>query len=84
MSYYTDDPCMVRVDFWKESGKWYATEAIEFRGYNDPDLWKVLEAGLRKKLAREDGRLRYAGMRATCLQPHHVHSHPISLIVPER
>ena len=84
MSYYSNDPAMVRVDFWKESGKWYATEQIEFAEYNDPDMWKVLEEGIRKKLTRDNGRIAYAGMRATCLAPYHVHSHPISLIVPER
>ena len=29
MGNYSDKPSMVRVDFFKESGKWYTTEAID-------------------------------------------------------
>jgi len=29
MSHYSNDPAMVRVDFWKTSGKWYTTEAVK-------------------------------------------------------
>ena len=30
MSNYTDDPAMVRVDFWKKSSKWYTIKAIKW------------------------------------------------------
>ena len=33
MTNYCDDPVMVRVDFFKPSGKWYTTEAMEFGPY---------------------------------------------------
>jgi len=32
MSHDSNDPAMVRVDFFKERGKWYTTEAVEWTG----------------------------------------------------
>ena len=69
----------VRVDFWKESGKWYETEMVEW--LKDGELiHDQFKASLKAHL-RENGRFRLSDMRATCLEPDHTHSHPISTIV---
>jgi len=80
MSHYSDDPAMVRVDFWKQSGKWYITEAVKWSG-----SWKGSEQGihdafaqsLRDHFAKRPTRL--SDMDATCLEPYHEHSHPIQI-----
>jgi hypothetical protein len=91
VSNYNLNPAMCRVDVWKESGKWYETIQVEFlggwpRNSKEPELLihDAFEDALRRALKTEDGTLRLAGMRATCLEPYHVHSHPISVIIPER
>jgi hypothetical protein len=81
---YCDNPASVRVDFWKESGKWYTTEAViwtgEWKGEN-----QLIHDAFRQSLKDHfGGRPRMLGMRATCLEPYHEYSHPISLIVDER
>lgn len=79
MSHYSNDSHMCRVDFWKDSGKWYTTEAVSFEGLYDDNL---IHEAFRKALDRHfEGSGRLNGLRATCLEPYHVHSHPISLEV---
>lgn len=87
MSNYSDQANSVRVDFFKDTGKWYVTEAV---------LWKTwkgkLEEGgmlihtafaeaLRDHLIQPNLKLRLAGMTAVCLEPYHEYSHPIMLKV---
>ena len=54
MSNYTNDPAMVRVDFWKKSGKWYDTESIKWIGNgfaDDADLiYDQFKISLRESL----------------------------------
>lgn len=38
---YCDDPSMVRVDFFKDSGKWYTTEAIKWLFYGNESFIKM-------------------------------------------
>ena len=71
---YSDKPQMVRVDFFKESGKWYTTEAVEWLQYAGCLIHDAFERSLQKHLK---GRLE--GMTAVCLKPYHEHSHPIML-----
>ena len=81
MSNYTENPKMVRVDFWKPSGKWYATEAVEWVEYTGDHLIReVFHESLRRHFGDKP---RLTGLRATCLEPYHEHGHPISLLVPE-
>lgn len=81
VSHYTEDEASCRVDFWKDTGKWYATEAVVFVGgtYKGTLIHDAFREAL--KAAGIWGQ-RYSGMRATCLEPHHEHSHPISLVLP--
>ena len=86
---YSENPAMVRVDFFKESGKWYCTEAIEWTGAwcgseKTSSLTKLPHQGIhdafRQSLADHfSDKPRLLGMRAICLKPYHEHEHPISL-----
>ena len=77
MSNYIENPNSCRVDFFKESGKWYTTEAVEFlsNDYNNSSIHEALKNALAKAIGN-----RLRGMQAVCLEPYHKYSHPISLI----
>lgn len=87
MSNYSDDAASVRVDFFKESGKWYCTEAVVwleglYFGRSKEGEINLIHDAFRKSLdAHFGGRPRLRGMRAICLEPYHEHSHPISIVV---
>ena len=80
MSNYSDDPEMVRVDFFKPSGKWYCTEAVKWTGE-----WKgtmqLIHDAFKKSLQDhfKDVPDRLSDMDAICLDPYHELSHPIQL-----
>ena len=78
--HYSDKPNSVRVDFFKKSGKWYTTEAIELppNFYHEPTLHENFIKVLVEHL---EGRLK--GMTAVCLEIYHKHNHPIMVTVPE-
>ena len=48
MTHYNDNPGVVRVDYFKPSGKWYMTEAHDMSDYwDEPDIyrrWRVRSA----------------------------------------
>ncbi len=90
MSHYSDDPAMVRVDFWKSSGKWYTTEAVKWSGkwhgsikdgictqQETQYIFDAFAQSLREYFKDNPDRL--SDMDATCLEPYHEHSHPIQL-----
>lgn len=81
---YSNDETMVRVDFWKPSGKWYATEALKWDRFQTENKDGVeLIHDTFKRIVREQLKGHYQGMTATCLQPCHEHSHPLMIIVSE-
>jgi len=72
---YNEKDEMVRVDFFKESGKWYCTEAVRWLHYSgDVLIHDAFKASLEKHLGN-----RLAGMTAVCLEPHHEYAHPIMM-----
>ena len=73
---YSANPARVRVDFFKESGKWYATEAMEWR-YYDGSKYLIHDAFLHCLISQFNGH--YQGMTAVCLEPYHEHSHPVMI-----
>jgi len=86
---YSDDPEMVRVDFFKSSGKWYCTEAVKWTGKyrksrdktSEPcDGWDI-HAQLAKSLRDhfKDTPDRLSDTDAVCLEPYHENSHPIQI-----
>ena len=75
---YSDNDNMVRVDFFKSSGKWYTTEAVEWLDYSK----KVLIHDAFKNALRNhfnDNPYRLSDMDAICLEPFHEHAHPVQL-----
>lgn len=80
MSNYSGNEDSVRVDIWKESGKWYTTLELKW------DRYLVKEGGTRelmhdtfKRCLREQHENCYIGMTATCLDPYHEYSHPLMI-----
>lgn len=72
---YCEDERKVRVDFFKESGKWYLTEAIMWIGYSG-----LIHEEFRESLDRHlEGRMK--GMRAVCLAPYNHSPFPLMVTV---
>lgn len=97
MGNYSENEGSVRVDFFKDSGKWHETVAVDMRSFycgrretaGDRPIYLLPDAvieALRADLTmrRADGTLRYAGCWAVCLDPYHEFSHPQMFRVPER
>jgi hypothetical protein len=88
---FSADSDMVRVDFFKKSGKWYTTEAVKWTGpYHGTDehgkitlIHDAFLESLRDHLVQSGGRTRLAGLRAVCLEPYHEYAHPICVDIPE-
>lgn len=85
---YSEDPAMVRVDFFKPSGKWYTTEAVKWTGEwkgsieNGGELMHdAFAKSLRDHFKNTGGGYinRLSEMDAVCLHPYHEHEHPICL-----
>lgn len=74
---YSNDPSMVRVDFFKSSGKWYTTEQMKWLQYNQTPNKGIHDIFLESlKLAFP---YNYGEFDAICLEPYHEHSHPIQI-----
>lgn len=78
---YSEDPAMVRVDFFKPSGKWYCDEAVKWTGMWTGDnnrggqsIHEAFAQSLRDHLGN-----RLSDMDAVCLYPYHEHSHPLCI-----
>lgn len=82
---FTTDPSCVRVDFFKESGKWYTTESVRIIGYFKPSSHGALIEALNEHLSmpEEPRRLRYSGMSAVCIEMYHQYSVPLMVRVPD-
>ena len=74
---YSDRDSVVRVDFFKQSGKWYTTEAVEWIGY-DGLIFEEFKRSLWRHL---QGRL--SEMWAVCLEPYNKYAHPLMVRVPQ-
>ena len=86
MGNYSDKGNSVRVDFFKESGKWYLTEAVLWHTYKGSGedgmlIHTAFAEALRTHLIQPDFKLRLNGMTAICLEPYHEHAHPITFKV---
>jgi hypothetical protein len=99
MSHYSDNEGAVRVDFFRESGKWIATESIDMTGFyfgrvesvqGRKEKAHLLPAAIIEAIRSDetmharDGSLRYAGSWAVCLDPYHEFSYPQMFKLPER
>lgn len=83
MSNYSDDSASVRVDFFKDSGKWYCTEAVKWKTYSGKLIHEAFAEALEAHLRNPSGGYRLDDMMAVCLEPYHEHAHPLMLPVKE-
>lgn len=74
---YSNEEDMVRVDFFKSSGKWYTTEAVKWTGdYYGYSLADEFSKSLRDHFGKTP---RLGSMDAVCLEPYHSVPRPIML-----
>lgn len=76
MSNYSNDCSSVRVDIFRESGKWYETVAITKAKYSNCSIHDSVKAALKEVIGTG-----FKGMTAVCLEPYHEHSHPIMFVI---
>lgn len=75
---FTKNNNMVRVDFFRDTGKWYATNEMVWDRYHSTvnGGFEYLQETFCRCLRQHFGEY-YKGMTAVCLEPHHEHSHPV-------
>jgi len=90
MTNYDERDSMVRIDRFKESGKWYDTYAVDMNDhYLSRDIdgnYNLIHDALRKSIAQDErfgpdwvkGWLDQGGF-IVCLEPYHDMAHPIVL-----
>lgn len=90
MGNYSDKANSVRVDFFKKSGEWYCTEAVEWKTYDGTltEGGKLIHDAFAETLVAhlrdpKTERVRLDDMTAVCLEPYHEHAHPLMLSVKE-
>ena len=71
---FSTNPENVRVDIFKESGKWYTTVTLEFKGYKDKLIHDAFEDSMKDQYNGY-----WKDMTAVCLDPYHEHSHPLMI-----
>lgn len=72
---YSNNPSMVRVDFFKESGKWHDTREMEWLHWGKDELiHDVFLESLKQAFSGS-----YTGMTAVCLEPYHELDHPLMI-----
>lgn len=77
---YASDDSIARVDFFRQSGKWYTTEEMKWDRYLSEDKdGKVVEliTDTFKRCIDEQFPDHFIEMIAVCLEPYHEHSHPL-------
>jgi hypothetical protein len=77
---YTEDSSYVRVDIFKESGKFYTTISLKWDRFNAKDKngkFENIHDTFRRCLEKETGS--WKGMWAVCLEPYHENSHPLMM-----
>ena len=80
---YSDDDSMIRVDFFKQGGKWYTTEAVKWtaswigKGPEAVHPISGLKKSLRDHFKEKPDRL--SEMTAVCLDPYHEMAFPIMI-----
>jgi hypothetical protein len=78
---YSESPEMVRVDFFKSSGKYYTTEAVKWTGQWKGNLEKggqMIHEAFAESLRDHLG-TRLREMDAVCLHPYHEYEHPLCI-----
>lgn len=73
---------MVRVDFFKESGKWYETVSLKWDRYRTHDNISIelIHDTFRRCCLEQHNRLCQKGWKAVCLEPYHADAYPLMII----
>lgn len=74
---YSANPSMVRVDFFKQSGEWYTTEAVKWVGEWKGNTSIHVEFAKSLRAHFKDRPERLSDMDAVCLHPYRQNAHPI-------
>ena len=75
MGYRTDD--MVRVDFFKPNGQWHTAQVVKWTGGHRAG--ECIYEAFKKSLKDGVG-VRFLGMTAVCLEPHHELAYPLMMV----
>jgi hypothetical protein len=82
MGHFSANEAHCRVDFFKETGKWYATEMLDFSDLSTT-AWKTQSpVETIKELLQKQFSNRYSGMWAVVLQPYVNLSFPVMVRMP--
>lgn len=76
MTNFTIKDSMVRVDRFKQRGKWYETLEVDMAGHYDT---ASIHDSLRQCIKEQYPGLADSEMLFVCLEPHHKFAHPIML-----
>lgn len=76
--HYSPNPTHCRVDFFKDTGKWYDTVVLTM-GSTEEEYNAYLPTEFARQLALQYPN-NYKGMTAVCLEPYSSHSHPVSCV----
>lgn len=82
---FSENPSSVRIDFFKPSGKWYMTEALDMRDFWTAGPGNAMPSdAVYNALARtERGQRLLEQFVIVCLEPYHEHGYPVLLRPPE-
>lgn len=84
MSHYSVNPGHVRVDFFKPSGKWHMTDAVDMSGvYHVSNPATALGLALEKHFRHSNGIMGLAKLTAVCLDPYCTNSFPVLGLVED-
>ena len=73
---YINDDSYVRVDFFKQSGKWYTTISMQWIGYYG-DIKDEFKKSIKEFFKDKD--YTFEDFDAICLDPYNIHSHPLMI-----
>lgn len=80
MTHYSQHPGMVRVDFYRPSGKWYMTEEMQMdRHYGDLSIYNAVEESIKE--AFPDTGMRWLSQFIVVVaEPYHTNAFPVMLM----
>ena len=82
---YTEKSESVRVDFFKESGKWHGTREMIWDRFQSQCSKNDYESihDIFERCLSQSYPIQYSGMYAVCLYPYHENAHPLMIKIPD-
>lgn len=78
MTNYSVNPGHVRIDFFKESGKWYMTEVLDMsKDYDTGITPKDAVISAMRRTERHDALLNNKDFHIVVLEPYHKSAYPV-------